>query len=437
MDQLKPPPELDFSTTGHTSLPEKWRQWKQTMQLYIDLTMKNKSQKEKCSAFLYTIGQAGRDVYNTMTLSEEEQDKIDVLFSKFESYCKPKQNVAIERYHFNTRVQGRQETIDQYTTELRLIAKNCSFGDLENQLVRDRLVCGTNSEEVRQRLLSVEDLTLDKAISICRAHEETKKNAQYFNAGSAVEVCDLKKKGGRTMQRNSTNAQRARDSTDPPSKSTCKNCGFQHPKKQCPAFGKQCRNCNKLNHFAKCCRSAKRKVDAVEQSQSNPKSDLMFVGAIEHNTKTELGTDEYYTTLDIEGHSVKFKVDTGSQVNILPSSVYKQLKVRSKLAKPTTRLTSYSGEDLKVQGHTSLRSRDKLIEFYIVETTQNPILGLSTSQKLGIIKIVLNVDSNNCFFKRHSKLFQGLGCLKTPYHIKIDRSVNPVVSPPRNQPERD
>ena len=99
--------------------------------------MKGKSEKEKCSAFLYTVGQTGRDVYNTMTFSEEEQDKIDILFSNFEVYCKPKQNVTIERYRFNTRVQGRQETIDQYMTELRLIAKNCSFGNLEDQLVRD------------------------------------------------------------------------------------------------------------------------------------------------------------------------------------------------------------------------------------------------------------------------------------------------------------
>ena len=44
MDQLKPPPELDFSTTGHTSLPKRWHHWKQAMQLYVELTMKNKSQ---------------------------------------------------------------------------------------------------------------------------------------------------------------------------------------------------------------------------------------------------------------------------------------------------------------------------------------------------------------------------------------------------------
>ena len=92
------------------------------MQLFIELSMPKNSEKEKCSAFLYTIGQAGRDVYNTMQLTEEERDKIEVLF---EAYCKPKQNVTIERYRFNTRAQRKEETIDQYVLELRLIAKNC------------------------------------------------------------------------------------------------------------------------------------------------------------------------------------------------------------------------------------------------------------------------------------------------------------------------
>ena len=85
----------------------------------------NEDGKEKCSTFLYIIGQAGRDVYNTMTLTEEETNKIDILFTKFEAYCKPKQNVTIEWYHFNTCTLGEDETIDQYVTELRLIAKNC------------------------------------------------------------------------------------------------------------------------------------------------------------------------------------------------------------------------------------------------------------------------------------------------------------------------
>ena len=51
MENLKPPNELDLSPNGRTTVAEKWRQWKQTMQLFIDLTMSKNTEKEKCSAF--------------------------------------------------------------------------------------------------------------------------------------------------------------------------------------------------------------------------------------------------------------------------------------------------------------------------------------------------------------------------------------------------
>ena len=101
MEHLKPPPELDFSNEDNTSLSEKWCQWRQTMELYIDLSMVRKSEKDKCGAFLYVISQKRHNVYNAINLDELQCDKINVLFKKFEEYCKPKQNITVERYHFN------------------------------------------------------------------------------------------------------------------------------------------------------------------------------------------------------------------------------------------------------------------------------------------------------------------------------------------------
>ena len=174
----------------------------------------------------------------------------------------------------------------------------------------------------------------------------------------------------------------------------------------------------------------KPKVEAVGQSEHTSSPGTLFVGAIEHRNKTELTSDECHTTLDVEGHSIKFKVDTGSQVNILPLNVYKNLKVKDTLTKCTTRLTSYSGENLRVKGRSCLSCQNKLIDFYIVDTTQHPILGLSASQELGIVKIVLNINSSTYqFTKMFPKLF-----LKVPYRIQIDPSVTPIVNPPRNQP---
>ena len=88
-----------------------------------------------------------------MAFTEEEVDKISILFNKFEEYCKPRKNVIMERYKFNTRVQRKDETADQYVTELKLIAKNCNFGALEDELIRDRIVYGTKSERVKELII--------------------------------------------------------------------------------------------------------------------------------------------------------------------------------------------------------------------------------------------------------------------------------------------
>lgn len=79
-----------------------------------DLTMKphltialNGRTDETCSAFLYIIGQEGRYIFNTMTIVEEDRDKVDVRFQKFKKYCAPRENITVWRYRFHTRVQRK------------------------------------------------------------------------------------------------------------------------------------------------------------------------------------------------------------------------------------------------------------------------------------------------------------------------------------------
>lgn len=172
MEHIRPPPEFDFSTTDG-NLPERLRKWEQTMKLYLTIAMNGRTDAEKCSAFLYIIGQEGREIFNTMTIVEEDKDKADVLFQKFKEYCVPRENITVWRHRFQSRVQGKTETIDQYVTDLRIISKNCRFDTLEDEMLRDRIVCGVHSEKVAERLLRDNELTLIKALSICRANKES------------------------------------------------------------------------------------------------------------------------------------------------------------------------------------------------------------------------------------------------------------------------
>lgn len=105
---------------------EKWRRWRQAVELYLDLSMADKDEKDKYKSFFMWLGKmVGISI--TQWYLWDETNKISVLFQKFENYSKPKQNITVERYKFNTRVQSNTESIDQYVTEIRLIAKKLPF----------------------------------------------------------------------------------------------------------------------------------------------------------------------------------------------------------------------------------------------------------------------------------------------------------------------
>ena len=85
MEHLKLPNVMDFSTADGISIAEKWQQWQQAMWLYIDLCIDDKPEKDKCKAFLYVIGPAGRDIFTALVLNDDKKDKIDVLFKNVRS----------------------------------------------------------------------------------------------------------------------------------------------------------------------------------------------------------------------------------------------------------------------------------------------------------------------------------------------------------------
>lgn len=75
----------------------------------------------------------------------------------------------MERHKFHTRNQKRGENIESFISDLRINA-SFHFGDLTDELIGDCIVCSIASDTLRKALLRNSQLTLIKAISICRMH---------------------------------------------------------------------------------------------------------------------------------------------------------------------------------------------------------------------------------------------------------------------------
>ncbi|KAJ8332643.1 hypothetical protein SKAU_G00424320 [Synaphobranchus kaupii] len=128
-----------------------------------------KEEEEKCSYLLLWIGEKGRDIFNTWTLTADQRKVLTTYYDGFEAYVMPKANPIFARYKFHEKMQG--ESFDQFVTELKLLVKDCNYLN-SDEMVRDRIVFAINSPRVREKLLSHgPDLTLEKTIDIARSHE--------------------------------------------------------------------------------------------------------------------------------------------------------------------------------------------------------------------------------------------------------------------------
>ena len=81
------------------------------------------------------------------------------------------------------RAQGATEGIDAYVTELREFARNCEFGELHDSTIRDRIVCGIRSNEVRKRLLREKEVNFERAVEMCKSSEITENQAKNIVVG--------------------------------------------------------------------------------------------------------------------------------------------------------------------------------------------------------------------------------------------------------------
>ena len=138
----------------------------------------------------------------------------------FNNYCNPKRNETVERYRFSMRNQSQDETFDKYVIELKILASTCNYGALHDSLNRDRLICGISDSNVRERLLRIADLDLQKCLEICRAAELSKDRIKIHETPSASGLEAVKHKTRHTPQQNRQPQQKPKASYHANSQST-------------------------------------------------------------------------------------------------------------------------------------------------------------------------------------------------------------------------
>lgn len=93
--------------------------------------------------------------------------------AELKSHFAPTKNKTFERYPFHRIKQQSSEPFDDFMQKLKSQIKQCQFTGDTDEFLTDQIALGINSDTTRERLWIEENLTLKKAIKICRVSRET------------------------------------------------------------------------------------------------------------------------------------------------------------------------------------------------------------------------------------------------------------------------
>ncbi|KAL1466016.1 hypothetical protein MTO96_043002, partial [Rhipicephalus appendiculatus] len=163
-----------------------WKSFRQRFDLYLTATgKKNKSDEQKVAMLLMIAGPAVIDVYNTLDFGEaapgaDRSQVLSVVLEKLDNYFAPRRNEVYSRYLLRCRKQEKDEPSDSFLTDLKTRAKDCNFEGQRDKMIRDQVIFGIHNEDVRMKLLELEDPTLEKVAKVCAVHESSAKQLKTF-----------------------------------------------------------------------------------------------------------------------------------------------------------------------------------------------------------------------------------------------------------------
>ena len=160
------------------------------------------------------------------------------------THFKVRRNVIFKRARFNQRNQGAGESAEAYIMELYRLAENCSYGELKDEMIRDRLVVGIRGSALSQRLQLDAGLTLEKAKKNVRQRGAVGEQQQVLRGPTDADPSlnelhrqrrDTRWKGTSSRYKKSFNRTMA------PQTIPCGRCGKEpHPREKCPAKDQMC-----------------------------------------------------------------------------------------------------------------------------------------------------------------------------------------------------
>ena len=244
-------PHLDVASTT----PDGFQIWKQRWSSAVTITgFTALSQETQLALFTNVLSDDTVKKMNLLALPD-----VNAIIEAFQTQVCGSTSVFVHEYEFHNRIQGSNESFQEFYTDLQSLFSKCQYEDCcktatkmscKERVLLARLVAGIRSTDLRKSLLCIQDLTLEKAVQHVQIDEVTSILATQFspqvnNAGASTYK---QGKGTTTSYKQSPPHREIRDETPRRCKFCMKFDTFR--KELCPAKDSICKVCHNRGHWA-------------------------------------------------------------------------------------------------------------------------------------------------------------------------------------------
>ncbi|CAG2193058.1 SLC30A2 [Mytilus edulis] len=422
-----------------------WEEWMESIEREFRYFRITEPADKKDALIIY----GGKDIsrLERSLRDEEGEDEYKVLKNKLNKYYLPKKNKHHARYLFLKMKPFKDEYTVTYVMRLREKAHACEFEATCDERILEHCIQTITNQDLIKRAIS-KGWNLDKFVEEAGQMEDTCLQMKDMKGDPR----DIGTFSANKIQSNRSNY-RAHDVEE-----NCGYCGFDHGEgNKCPAYGKQCRNCDKYNHFASVCRAEKKKQQyragnfrregrsvkktTEEKIETDSNTDISdydededyFGETIKHimkirKVKTVQGIRDMdkTVTVRIDDVDVKVEPDSGADVNVMDENQF--LKFQSKtygnpvLEKSKIKLSTLQNS-LPIKGEFKTIIRNKTCgtetKFVVVKGKINspPLISKSTLIELGMIQI----RTDGSFVKKNQLRIPDSGPIFNSKKLAIDK----------------
>lgn len=277
--------------------------------------------------------------------SEKAFDDIVALVGDHHQPCP---STIVQRFNFHTWTQKPGEKISDFVAQLRKLSEHCEFGDMLEDMLRDRLVCGCRDQHLQCKLLAESDLNFDKAFKIAKAAETAEKEARDLHELPVNPTIHVM----RGTPANKAHVRRPSNAQGKATSPVCYRCGAKHKATECRFKDGECNFCKKKRHIAKvCCSKLKMQKSGTHQMPAEENYEPPEYSL--YHTQESNRSLPIMVALKVNAADLTMELDTGATLFLISEKTYNNLfpaETAPHLQASTAQLKTYTREVIKVLG---------------------------------------------------------------------------------------